>query len=232
MSREEFRPLILLCAASLLLGCAREAGIKLIPEVYSHRQFHQSNDESTVDPQAYFPRKVFHESQVLHDSVDEWYSKHLKALREPSLWALRENQRLHVYRFLWLRTFHNPVAIRVNVRSYRAVELRWKITTGYGGYEPGTLVTDSQRLLGPRESRRFLGLIGEFWDAPSTVRMVTFAEDGTENDVFALDRADWILEGIGRGEYHIITREGAMDPVGSIGMFLLKMSGIDTDPLY
>jgi len=43
--------------------------------------------------------------------VREWYSKHLVAMEEPSL-SCGVLEDTETYRFLWLRTFHNPVAVR------------------------------------------------------------------------------------------------------------------------
>jgi len=42
--------------------------------------------------------------------VRKWYSKHLVAMGEPSLsWGVLEDP--ETYRFLWLRTWQNPVAV-------------------------------------------------------------------------------------------------------------------------
>src|SRR5437899_2594377 len=57
------------------------------------------------------------EDQLIYDfgglldrSKVEWYSEHLQAMREPPL--TRVAGEAEVYRFLWLRSFHRPIAIR------------------------------------------------------------------------------------------------------------------------
>jgi hypothetical protein len=64
----------------------------------------------------------------------QWYSKHLRAMNQPSMWCGNEPDT--EYRFTWLRTFHHPVVVRVtntgNVTRIEAVELN-----GAGGYSPG-----------------------------------------------------------------------------------------------
>jgi hypothetical protein len=63
----------------------------------------------------YFPRGILDENP--HSSLldEQWYSKHLKALQEPSLWNLSGTQKSETYRFLWLRTFHHPISVRLDV---------------------------------------------------------------------------------------------------------------------
>ena len=65
----------------------------------------------------------------------EWYSKQPKALDEPSLWTLSKTQKEQSYRFLWLRTFHHPAAVRIDVNG--TSRLTTKIASGAGGYAPG-----------------------------------------------------------------------------------------------
>jgi hypothetical protein len=62
----------------------------------------------------FFPDLVFDENKEDNDFTVDWYSKHLKVMKEPSLWRLSERDRsATVYRFLWLPTFHRPVSVRV-----------------------------------------------------------------------------------------------------------------------
>jgi hypothetical protein len=65
----------------------------------------------------YFPDKIFHEIQDVHDFTEKWYSDHLKAMNEPSFLEFRQDRKIHSYRFLWLRTFHKPVCVRIEIIS-------------------------------------------------------------------------------------------------------------------
>src|SRR5271166_4529571 len=71
----------------------------------------------------FFPDLVFDTDREGNDFIVEWYSKHLKAMKEQSLWKLSQKDRSStVYRFLWLPTFHHPVSVRL-VRSSEGVIL-------------------------------------------------------------------------------------------------------------
>src|SRR5262245_25566892 len=58
----------------------------------------------------YFPVGTFGSRSDLF--VREWYSKHLVAMKEPSL-SCGVLEDTETYRFLWLSTWENPVAVRV-----------------------------------------------------------------------------------------------------------------------
>src|SRR3954467_6279291 len=63
-----------------------------------------------------------------------WYSQHLRAMSEPSL-SCKEPVGT-TYRFLWLRTWGAPIAVRVE-KTAKGVALNAVELDGAGGYEPG-----------------------------------------------------------------------------------------------
>src|SRR5580704_15030869 len=73
------------------------------------------NDPPDANPQ-YFPEIPFAGPSGLNDFKVRWYAKHLRAMREPSISAASKDESLVAYRFLWLRTFHHPIAIRLTIR--------------------------------------------------------------------------------------------------------------------
>ena|ERR1039458_4389217 len=77
------------------------------------------------------------------DFKANWYSTQLRALQEPSLFALATNRKAESYRFLWLRTFHHPVAVRVDLQADGSWMLVTKVANGAGGYSPGSVTTNS-----------------------------------------------------------------------------------------
>src|SRR6266513_5488624 len=95
----------------------------------------------------YFPKGVFSDDSQHDLFAANWYLKHLKALAEPSLLHLSKNPALESYRFFWLRTFHHPVIVRVDVRAGDAGELTSKVASGKGGYDPGHLLENTSRPL-------------------------------------------------------------------------------------
>ena len=90
--------------------------------------------------QQYFPSGVLGRTPQEHESTAQWYSRHLKALHEPSLWELSQRDpKAEVYRFLWLRTFHHPVSVRLVVRAGGSGWMNVHMASGHGGYEPGRM---------------------------------------------------------------------------------------------
>jgi hypothetical protein len=183
---------------------------------------------------AYFPPGKFEPGPEDDAFVVSWYSKHLEALREPSLAALARSPRAHAYRFLWLRTFDAPIALRVDISPDGTATLTVKATSGQGGYEPGTLVTDRRRVLSRAEVGRFLSRLStaRFWELPTRERPVTDADGSI---TLRADGAQWILEGVASGRYHVVDRWGpAHGAYREAALWLLQSSGlrIEAERIY
>ena len=125
------------------------------------------------------------------------YAVRLRALQEPSLFVLAANREAEAYRFLWLRSFHHPIAVRVDLQADGSWVLVTKVASGAGGYSPGTLTTNISRQLTTQEAQSFRSEVegGGFWNAPNPV-----------NDQTGTDGSDWIIEGVKAGRYHVIDR--------------------------
>src|SRR3979490_3550192 len=141
----------------------------------------------------YFPPGALDSNTSSDQFLSKWYSKQLRALDEPSLWLLSKTKKEEAYRFLWLRTFHRPVGIRIDVNADGTSRLTTKMTSGAGGYNPGHLVLNSTSSLTKEQTSLFLKRIKEqqFWELAPT------RESGGD------DGAQWILEGVNDGKYHI-----------------------------
>jgi hypothetical protein len=156
----------------------------------------------------------------------EWYSKHLGAMDEAPLYA-RDNAEQETYRFLWLRSFHHPVAIRI-WKSGTDHFISVKELSGAGGYEPGNLILAEQRRLAPAEWDAFTRLLRHscYWELP------------TENtEEIGFDGAQWILEGVRGGRYHIVDRwTPTSGSFREACLYALKLSRLEIDtksePLY
>ena len=157
-----------------------------------------------------------------------WYSEQLRALREPTL---SENAVTagEVYRFSWLRSFHGPIAVRVIVLPNGTARLTAKMADGAGGYNPGTLIVDSIRDIGPKEVRHLRELVQamDFWRLPV---------HPAPNGKVGLDGAQWILEASNHGNYHVIDRWSPDDgPLRELGLYLartLAKLNIPPDTIY
>ncbi|WP_263379487.1 hypothetical protein [Granulicella paludicola] len=169
----------------------------------------------TVDSHAqttYFPPKTFSENRQLDQLVISSYSRQLAALKEAPLWHVSSNVR--TYRFLWLRTFHHPIAVRLDIRPNGAGALTTKITDGAGGYAPGKLITDKTINLSKDDVDTVLDNIQrtKFWSLPTSEK--SYGDDG----------AQWVIEAADGGRYHIVDRwTPTKGPIYDLG----KMLAID-----
>jgi enterochelin esterase family protein len=100
-------------------------------------------------------------------------------------------------RFLWLRTFHHPVSVRIQ-RSGSSIILRGVELDGAGGYAPGKIAKEVKRELSPAEWETVVAKLDRsgFWQMESR-------EDRSR---MGLDGATWILEGSQGGKYHVVSR--------------------------
>jgi hypothetical protein len=86
-----------------------------------------------VAQESYFPPKAFGNGQWA-ESEASLYSFILKKLEEPLLFIKAQNPSAEAYRFLWLRTFHNPVAVRMEVQPDGSSILTIKVADGHAGF--------------------------------------------------------------------------------------------------
>jgi hypothetical protein len=146
---------------------------------------------------------------------EEWYARHLSAMSEPSFLSLHDNED-EAYRFLWLRSFHHPVAVRV-WRSGDQRFLTVKELSGAGGYEPGKLIVNRTRALTEEEWSTFTLLLEDalYWQ---------IAE---RDDDMGTDGAQWIVEGVREGYYHLADCWSPDDgSYRAACLYLLKISDI------
>jgi hypothetical protein len=146
--------------------------------------------------ESYFPKGAFSDYSRVDLGRAEWYSKHLKALSEPSLLVLAKNPKLESYRFIWLRTFDHPVTVRLDIRADGLGNLSTKVASGTGGDEPGQIIENTSRPLTQEQTKIFLDRIKQtrFWNLPSYEN--SSGKDGSQ----------WIVEGIKEGKYHVVDR--------------------------
>ena len=169
----------------------------------------------------YFPKDNFSGSWAKKDDfINDWYGKHLKAMHEKSLLDVA-GENIEVYRFLWLRTFHHPIFVRIE-RRQSEVKLFTKELDGAGGYEPGRILRIDERTLTEAEWCEFLRLLdkADYWKMP------------TQNEVLGCDGAEWILEGLKENRYHAVDRwTPQTGEFRAVCIYLLKLSGVDVDKL-
>jgi hypothetical protein len=167
----------------------------------------------------YFPKDIFAGGWKDADNfMNDWYGKHLEAMGEKSLLDVSGGE-TEIYRFLWLRSFHHPVFVRVE-RSRNQVRLSTAESDGAGGYGPGKTFRRSSRNLDQTEWCEFLKLLrqADYWNLPT---------DRREN---GLDGAQWILEGVRENRYHLVDRwSPEAGEYREACVYLLRLSGFEID---
>lgn len=160
----------------------------------------------------YFPPRSLDENLRGDEFLSQWYSAALQALDEPSLWERSKSQKEESYRFLWLRTFHHPVAVRIDIKADGS-QLTVKMTSGAGGYHPGHLTKNASFKLTKAKTDNLLSEVKKdgFWQI----------ESGRGGG--GCDGADWILEGVRDGTYRVVVRWSPQNgPVRDLGLFMLE----------
>lgn len=177
-----------------------------------------SRNVDKLNPPFYFPSGAFYPKLEQEKYIMEWYTKHLKAMGESSLF-LQSDSPTETYRFLWLRSFHHPVAVRV-WGSGDVHFINVKQMDGQGGYQPGKLIIDHTRPLTNAEWDHFLSLLDQscYWQLRPEI------------DDSGLDGAQWILEGVKEGRYHVVDRwTPQIGDFREACLYLLKLSNPSID---
>lgn len=159
-----------------------------------------SVDEENVpldSNQYYYPLNAFANSNSkpeLNEFLVEWFSKHLYAMKEPLLFNKESDK--EVFRFLWLRTFEDPISIRIE-KENEEVMLYWKQCDGAGGYAPGILILNKKKKIDMKNWDHFKSMLDsmDYWKV---------ATNDTKSS--GLDGSRWILEGSTIDQYHVINR--------------------------
>jgi hypothetical protein len=135
-------------------------------------------------------------------------------MAEPSLSC--GSQPSDSYRFVWLRTFHAPIAIRVDLGPTQT-SLTLVVLSGAGGYEPGVVVERKSRELTTQERESLLAALraAEFWHASSW------------QPVGGLDGAEWVYEARRGARYHVVDRwSPKTGPFYELGRRFVALAGI------
>jgi hypothetical protein len=162
------------------------------------------------------------------DFLADWYSEELYAMQEPSLWSLsRQDPKAVAYRFLWLPSFHRPMAVRVVVSgegaTLHAVQLDRR--SAYGGGKPG--------------ARRSVKLSRDQW--AELRRRVDEAKFGSLPPSMwhgIADGAAFVLEGVDGGKYHVVNANTNPKPDERYRRYktlceaMVKLSGLDVMDLW
>ncbi len=163
-------------------------------------------------------RLDFRLSPILSPFESAWYSRHLRAAGEPSLFAASQKQRAPTawtMRFTWLPSFDAPVVVRID-RQEVAYHLIAKQLSGAGGYEPGSIAHRIDRVLTSDEVGQLQTIVG--------IAHLTRLEPVTCDR--GADGAEWIIETVDAHGYHYVSRwSPTAGEVRTAGSLLLRLTG-------
>jgi hypothetical protein len=180
-----------------------------------------------IAQEIFFPKNALDDSSWNYQFKAKWYSQELEVLKEPSLLALSRNPSSESYRFLWLRTFNHPVAVRLDIREDGIGVITTKVASGTAGFRPGQLSENMSRPLMREQTQAFLKRLGKvgFWSLPNPI-----------NDQTGTDGSQWIIEGVKKGNYHVVDRwSPAQGAIWELGLYLavgLALMNVPKDEIY
>lgn len=90
----------------------------------------------------------------LEMSPSKGLSYFLQKVDEPCLYNQHNGESSEIFRFTWLRTFHNPICLRLE-KTNESHMLYWKLMDGAGGYDYGKLKTSESKKISNAEWNLF-----------------------------------------------------------------------------
>ncbi len=168
----------------------------------------QMRSEPAYTASRYFPARI-------DDFKQQWYSEHLSAMNETSIYNLAPQDGRCIFRFIWLRTFHHPMCVRLEHNKDGKTFLYGKELNGAGGYEPGVMIADQKVELSEHEYEA----LKQKLDSINFVRLPT-----NDRNIGGEDGSQWIFELNNNGRYHVIDRWSPKGPIQDLGRWLLDVA--------
>lgn len=190
----------------------RFSGIKIYGESYPRLV-----NDSATRAKLYFP--LYRKTQnpiknlnALDTFTNLWYSAVLSEFKEANLHTYSGDD--DIYRFTWLRSFHNPVVIRFQKHKNEYI-LTKKEMIDNGRYTPNEFVVNDSQYFTAAKWENWKIKLGRnnFWN------MATL-----DHESRPMDGADWILEAKINGRYHFVTRYSYDAEFMECCKYLLRLS--------
>jgi len=180
------------------LDVAVESGHTRIAELLAARDARRAV-EAAPPPAVYSPPAGYETADELSAESLSWSRLVLQRMEEPGLCEDTASLAEESFRFLWIRTFDEPVMVRVEGGADGSAELTALVLDGQGGYDfgiPGRRVTRTVKPKHWRELRE-QAAAASFRQLPAEAR---------ETDTIVLDGASWALEERWDGGCHVVWR--------------------------
>jgi hypothetical protein len=164
---------------------------------------------------------------ILDEFEVDWFGGELRGFSEPSLHAASIEPPADVeriVRLLWIRSFHDPVVVRIDQRVDDTAILTAKQRPGGAGFDYITSPRSIERPLSAPERAELETLLNETRILERSRRICHFGLDG----------ANWIIEAADEnGRYTLVQHWAPQDgPVKEVGEFMLTLTGWDVEPIY
>lgn len=157
-------------------------------------------------------RKYF--PNILSAFAQAWYANALLAMGEESLQTLPKPTIKFVFRFLWLRSFHHPITIRITKYGDGKTTLTAKELSGRGGWH---LIKDVEVVWTEEQFQQLQQKL-------SSAKF--YNQKSVDTSVSGFDGAQWIFETNDSGRYHIVDRWSPKDELRDLGIYLLKSGSL------
>lgn len=177
----------------------------------------------TAEPLQMFPPGGLGHDADWHRFRSAQLSGCLRLFHEASIWqASRTHAQGAVYRFMWLRSFHPAISVRLDIAADGAAFLTTKVSNGCCDCAPPPAdtkqkpfrVKTTEKGISAAQVRQFLSRVEEvrFWTLPSR-----------KDSLPAPDGADWVLEASNDGHYQLIDAWSPPtgDPANVLGRLML-----------
>jgi hypothetical protein len=146
--------------------------------------------------------------------------QHVVAAGQRTLWQRRDEAGLHAYQFVWARSFHHPVLVRIEMKGGVARLQAW-VLTGKGGFDSGTVGRTVTRDLTAAEHHEVI----------ASFERSDWRRLAPDEQSAGLDGARWTLEAAGGAGYHVTRRwSPESGTVRAIGLLLLGLANIRITP--
>ena len=123
--------------------------------------------------------------------IKNYISKSLHEFKEPLLYNCDEEK--EIYRFTWLKSFDNPIVIRIEISSNKKT-IFWKELEIDKEYKPTKIIIDENKPLSNQKWNELNRLIQKtnFWEIYPNINAPGF------------DGSFWVLEGTKEGKYKAV----------------------------
>ena len=145
----------------------------------------------------------------------DWLTEQLKSLNEPDLYNTNYKPNSTIYRFTWLRSFHDPISIRIEKINDK-YNLYWAIGKGTGGYKVKGFKRKEKRKISSKEWQDFELLLNK----------ANYKNLAYEEYVSITDGATWTLEHKESDLFEAKKTNNPSKEFESLCLYLIKLANI------